>query len=75
MPVIPMKLLTIAGPLAQFDAVVRTCIINQEFHPESALQFMKDIKGLRPFDLSNPYTALLHSTYFSYMYRLIHKLC
>ena len=54
-----MKLLTIAGSLAQFDAVVRTCIINQEFHPESALQFMKDIKGLRPFDLSNPYTALL----------------
>ncbi len=59
MSVIPMKLFTVAGPLTQFDAVVRSCIINQEFHPESAMQFMKGIKGLRPFDLLNPFTALL----------------
>jgi V/A-type H+-transporting ATPase subunit I len=58
--VIPMKLFTIAGPLTQFDAVVRSCIVNQEFHPESAMQFMKGVRGLRPFDPSNPYTALLH---------------
>lgn len=57
--VIPMKLLTIAGPLAQFDAVVRSCVINQEFHPENALHLMKGVKGLRPFDLTNPYTNLL----------------
>ncbi|MEG2118724.1 MAG: V-type ATPase 116kDa subunit family protein, partial [Pseudoflavonifractor sp.] len=57
--VIPMKLLTIAGPLTQFDAVVRSCVINQAFHPENALQFMRGAHGLRPFDLSNPYTALL----------------
>lgn len=59
MSVIPMKLFTVAGPLTQFDAVVRSCIINQEFHPESAMQFMKGVKGLRPFDLVNPFTALL----------------
>ena len=59
MSVIPMKLFTIAGPLTQFDAVVRSCIVNHEFHPESAMQFMKGVRGLRPFDLTNPYTALL----------------
>lgn len=59
MSVIPMKLFTIAGPLTQFDVVVRSCIVNQEFHPENAMQFMKGIRGLRPFDPSNPYTALL----------------
>ena len=57
--VIPMKLLTIAGPIGQFDSVVRECVINQEFHPENTLQFMKGVRGLRPFDLTNPYTALL----------------
>ena len=54
--VIPMKLLTIAGPIGQFDSVVRECVINQEFHPENTLQFMKGVRGLRPFDLTNPYT-------------------
>ena len=59
MSVVPMKLLTVAGPLEQFDAVVTACVINQEFHPENALQFMREVGGLRPFDASNPYTALL----------------
>lgn len=57
--VIPMKLFTIAGPLTQFDAVVRACIVNREFHPDNAMHFMKGTRGLRPFDLSNPYTPLL----------------
>ena len=59
MSVVPMKLLTVAGPLDQFDAVVSSCVINQEFHPENALPLMREVGGLRPFDLSNPYTALL----------------
>ena len=59
MSVVPMKLLTIAGPLEQFDAVVASCVINQEFHPENALQLMREVGGLRPFELANPYTALL----------------
>lgn len=54
-----MKLMTIAGPMDVFDEVVRACVINQEFHPENALTFMKKVRGLRPFDLFNPYTALL----------------
>ena len=30
MSVVPMKLLTIAGPLERFDDVVRACVIDQE---------------------------------------------
>ena len=29
MSVVPMKLLTMAGPLERFDEVVRTCVIDQ----------------------------------------------
>ena len=59
MSVVPMKLLTIAGPLDRFDDVVRTCVIDQEFHPENALQLMRGVGGLRPLELENPYAALL----------------
>ena len=57
--VVPMSLLTIAGPMDQFDAVVASCVINQEFHPESALRLMEGVEGLRPFPLSNPYAPVL----------------
>lgn len=59
MSVVPMKLLTVAGPLDQFDAVVSSCVINQEFHPENAMNIMQGVRGLRPFPLANPYTAQL----------------
>ena len=60
MSVAPMKLVTIAGPLPEFDTAVRSCIVNREFHPESAMTVMKKVKGLYPFELHNPYTGLLH---------------
>ena len=59
MSVVSMKLLTIAGPMEQFDAVVAACVINQEFHPENALRLMNGVEGLRPFPLSNPYAVPL----------------
>ena len=59
MSVVAMKLLTIAGPLEQFDDVVSACILDQEFQPEHAVQLMEGIQGLRPFPLSSPYTPLL----------------
>ena len=43
MSVVPMKLLTIAGPLERFDDVVRACVIDQEFHPENALQLRRSV--------------------------------
>jgi V/A-type H+-transporting ATPase subunit I len=54
-----MKLVTIAGPLHDFDAVVYSSIINQQFHPEPAANVMKNIKYLRPFDQQNPYAEML----------------
>ena len=60
MSVVPMKLLTIAGPLERFDDVVRSCVIDQELHPENAPPLMRSVKGLRPPELENPHSALLH---------------
>ena len=64
MSVVPMKLLTMAGPLERFDEVVRTCVIDQQFHPESTLQMMHGVKGLMALDYSNPYAALLRRAEF-----------
>lgn len=59
MAVAQMKLVNIVGPLDIFDKVVRSCVVNREFHPENAIHFMKHNKWLRPFDHANPYTELL----------------
>lgn len=59
MSVVPMKLLTIAGPLEQFDDVVSACVLDQEFHPEYTLHMMEGVSNLRPFPLSNAYAPLL----------------
>ncbi|WP_297209736.1 V-type ATP synthase subunit I [uncultured Flavonifractor sp.] len=59
MSVVPMKLLTLAGPLEQFDQVVSACVIDQQFHPENALRLMGGVRGVLPMESSNPYAALL----------------
>ena len=59
MSVVPMKLLTLAGPLERFDQVASACVIDQPFHPESALTLMGGIKGVRAMDSSDPYAPLL----------------
>ena len=59
MSVVAMKLLTVAGPLEQFDDVVSACVLDQEFHPEHTLNLMERVRGLRPFPLTNPYAPLL----------------
>ena len=33
MSVVPMKMLTVAGPAGAIDDVICTCLINQQFHP------------------------------------------
>lgn len=59
MSVVPMKLLTLAGPLERFDQVVSACVLDQQFHPEPALRLMGEVKGVMPMDSSNPYAPLL----------------
>lgn len=55
-----MKLATIVGPVETFDAVVQSCIVGREFHPEPATTIMNKVKGLYPFEPVNPYLEPLH---------------
>ena len=59
MAVVPMKLVNIVGPRDRFDAFVLSCIVNREFHPESAAEVITQVKHLLPFHQDNPYTSLL----------------
>ena len=59
MSVQPMKFVTITGPVAVFDQVARTCVIDHQFHLEPAIQAVHHSKWLRPMDAANPMTALL----------------
>ncbi len=58
MSVQKMKFVTLTGPVDSFDEVVRHCIIDQEFHPESVLQARRGGR-LQPFASGNPAAALL----------------
>lgn len=53
-----MKFVTLTGPVDSFDEVVRHCIIDQEFHPESVLQARRGGR-LQPFVTGNPAAPLL----------------
>lgn len=59
MSVESMKFITITGPVEEFDRVVRRCIIDQPFHPESVLQTMHHDKRLRPLSAPNHILPLL----------------
>ena len=65
MSVQPMKFVTITGPVEAFDQVVRDCVIDRQFHPESVLQSVHHNKWLRPMDTANPMTALVRQAFFS----------
>lgn len=58
MSVQKMKLITLTGPADCFDEVVRHCIIDQEFHPESVLQARRGGR-LQPLMSGNPAAPLL----------------
>ena len=59
MSVQPMKFVTITGPIEGFDQVVRSCVIDRQFHLEPAIQAVHHNKWLRPMDTANPITPLL----------------
>ena len=59
MSVVPMKMLTVAGPAGAIDDVICTCLINQQFHPvETSAVAGKSMK-LTPLAWSNPWQDLL----------------
>jgi len=61
MAVQKMKLVSITGPLDDFEKVAGSCIVNHEFHPEYALDVMQQAKILRRMDDTNPYAGKLES--------------
>ncbi|MGI6031590.1 MAG: V-type ATP synthase subunit I [Eubacteriales bacterium] len=61
MAVQKMCFVTLIGPIDQFDAVVERGFRSYQFHPENALEVLRDVKGLFPFTTSNPYEAPLRN--------------
>ena len=59
MSVQAMKFVTVTGPLPEFEAVVRQCVVNQPFHPESVLQVMHRNNHLRSLNLPNQVQPVL----------------
>lgn len=59
MSVQAMKFVTVTGPLPEFEAVVRQCVVDQPFHPESVLQVMHRNNHLRSLNLPNQVTPVL----------------
>lgn len=59
MSVQEMKFVTITGPLKDFEAVVRRCVVGQQFHPESVLQVMHRNTHLRSLNLPNQVAPVL----------------
>lgn len=59
MSVQAMKFLTITGPLPEFEAVVRQCIVDHPFHPESVLQVMHRNTKLRSLNMPNQIQPVL----------------
>ncbi len=59
MSVQAMKFVTITGPLSEFEAVVRRCIVDHPFHPESVLQVMHRNTKLRSLNMPNQVQPVL----------------
>lgn len=61
MAVAKMKLVNVVGRLRDFDAVVRRCCINGNFHPEQATTVLEDYQEFIPIDEPNPYAKNLRT--------------
>ena len=55
MSVVPMKMLTMAGPAETLDDVICTCLINEQFHPVGASGIAGKNAHLVPVSWSNPW--------------------
>jgi len=54
-----MKYVSISSDLDSLDSVLRKFIKYDQFHPIASDQFVGRVKGLKTFNSSNPYKALL----------------
>lgn len=58
MSVVPLKLLTVTGPVDHIDDVICTCLVNEQFHPVDAARISGGSQTL-PFAWSNQWKDLL----------------
>ncbi len=58
MSVVPLKLLTVTGPVDRMDDVICTCLVNEQFHPVDATRVGGGSQAL-PFAWSNQWKDLL----------------
>ena len=58
MSVVPMKMLTVAGPAESIDDVICTCLVNEQFHPVEAARVANN-DHLIPFEWTNPWQDTL----------------
>lgn len=54
-----MRFLSITGPKDDLERVIRTYIRKYDIQLENALSELKNVKGLYPFDGTNPYREML----------------
>ncbi len=54
MSVVPMKMLTVAGPADSIDPVICTCLVNEQFNPVEAARVANN-DHLVPFEWTNPW--------------------
>lgn len=59
MSVQTMKFVTLTGPADAYDRVVRACVIDREFHPESVLQARRQGGRLQPLSPAGTAAPLL----------------
>lgn len=55
MSVVPMKMLTVAGPGALIDDVICTALVNEQFHPVEADRIVSSNAQMAPITWSNPW--------------------
>ncbi len=58
-----MTMITLSGPMELVDEAIRHFVINRNFHPENAVDAMKNIMRLTSFDAINEYADLLSEAY------------
>lgn len=62
MSVEAMALATITGPAEMVDTAIRRLVIDRQFHPENAIEYMAHFKKLLAFDTVNPYSGPLSAS-------------
>lgn len=58
-----LTMVTLSGPMGMVDYALQHCVLGREFHMENAIESMRGVKKLYPYDSPNPYVELLQKAY------------